>query len=414
MKPTAREIINEAQAGFTKGRGTVEQIGNVRTINETYIEHQNYVYHNFIDFKKAFGRVWHEALWLTMLKHNFRPSIVSVLKSLYEHAKSTVLIGDKYSPWFKSNVGVRQGCVLSPTLFNIFLEQIMMDTLDSFDTFNSGVTIGGQTLTNLRFADDIDLICSNEEDLRQLTLLLDVTARKYGMEVSAEKSKILIIGKERKTLAQPIQINGDDLEMVDSFEYLGSKITADGKCSEEICNRLAMATSSLINLNNIWKNSNITIKTKYRLLRTITLAIALYGCETWTLDAVSQNKINAFEMKCYRKLLRIPFTAHRTNDSVKEELKQKVGNIEMLISVIRKRQLKWFGHVTRHSDKLPLANNIMHGRPPGKRGRGRHRTSWIQNSKEYTGLSALEAVRAAHDREEWKRRVEDSTVLQRS
>jgi len=88
MKPTAREIINEAQAGFTKGRGTVEQIGNVRTINEKYIEHQNYVYHNFIDFKKAFDRVWHEALWLTMLKHNFRPSIVPVLKSLYEHAKA--------------------------------------------------------------------------------------------------------------------------------------------------------------------------------------------------------------------------------------------------------------------------------------------------------------------------------------
>jgi len=161
---------------------------------------------------------------------------------------------------------------------------------------------------------------------------LDVTARKYGMEVSAEKSKILIVGRERKTLAQPNQINGDELEMVDSFEYLGSKITADGKCSEEIRNRLAMATSSLINLNNIWKNSNITIKTKYRLLRTITLAIALYGCETWTLDAVSQNKINAFEMKCYRKLLRIPFTAHRTNDSVKEELKQKVGNRNVDIS----------------------------------------------------------------------------------
>nr|XP_027209727.1 uncharacterized protein LOC113803201 [Penaeus vannamei] len=117
------------------------------------------------------------------------PSIVSVLKSLYEHAKNTVLIGDKYSPWFKSNVGVRQGCVLSPTLFNIFLEQIMMDTLDSFDTFKSGVKIGGQTITNLRFADDIDLICSNEEDLQQLTLLLDVTARKYGMETDTPNNK---------------------------------------------------------------------------------------------------------------------------------------------------------------------------------------------------------------------------------
>ena len=121
MKSTAKEPISEAQVGFTEGRGTVEQISNIRLINEKYIEHEKHVYHNYIKFKKAFDRVWHEALWKTILKRNIRLGIVSVIKSLYDHAKSTVLIGGKYSSWFQANAGVRQGCVLSPALFNIFL-----------------------------------------------------------------------------------------------------------------------------------------------------------------------------------------------------------------------------------------------------------------------------------------------------
>ena len=110
------------------------------------------------------------------------------------------------------------------------------------------------------------------------------------MEIGAEKSKVLIVGKEKMTLKQPIQVKGEDLEVDDSFKYLDSKITADGRCSEELRNQLAMATSSIVNLNSIWHNSNINIKTKYRFLRTISLAIALYGCETWTIDASSQKK----------------------------------------------------------------------------------------------------------------------------
>ena len=168
-------------------------------------------------------------------------------------------IGIKYSLWFQANAGLRQGCVLSPTLFNIFLEQIMMDTLGSF---SSGVKIGGQVITNLRFADDIDLICSNHGNLRRLTSLLDITSRKYCVEINAEKSKIMIVGKEKTVLAHTIQVMGKDLETVDLFKYLGSKITADGKCSEEVRSRLAVATASLKNLSSIWRNSGISVKTK--------------------------------------------------------------------------------------------------------------------------------------------------------
>ena len=127
----------------------------------------------------------------------------------------------------------------------------------------------------------------------------------------------------------------------------------------------------------------------------------LYICEALTLNAALQNRINAFEMKCYRKLLRIHYTAHRTNESVKEELVQNVGKVEMLVSISKKRQLKCFGHVTRHNDTHPLANNIMHGRAPGKRGRGRPKVTWIQNIREKIGLSAIEAFTVAQDRIDW-------------
>ena len=128
----------------------------------------------------------------------------------------------------------------------------------------------------------------NEEDIRRLTLLLDITSRKYGMEINAEKSKIMIVRKERKVLPQPIQVIGKGLETVDSFMYLGSKVRTDGKCSEKVRSRLAMATSSLLNLSSEWRNSSISIKTKYRLLTTITRAVALHGYEAWTIDAALQ------------------------------------------------------------------------------------------------------------------------------
>ena len=141
--------------------------------------------------------------------------------------------------------------------------------MDFLDSFSGDVKKGGQTITYLHSVDDIDLTCSNGEDLQQLTSLLDITQRNYGMEIHAEKSKILIVGKGRRTLAQTIQIMGTDLETAVSFKYLGTKITADGKCSEDVRSRLAMATSSLMNFNSISRNSNISIKSKYRLLKTI-------------------------------------------------------------------------------------------------------------------------------------------------
>ena len=164
------------------GRSTVEQIFNIRVLGEKYLQHQQDLYHVFIDFKKAFDRVWHQALIGTMKKYNINITLTSLIEYLYKQATRAVYLNGEIGEWFRTSVGVRQGCLLSPTLFNIFLERIMTDALEDHTT---SVTIGGRSISNLRFADDI----GTEEELIQFIKRLEASSSNYGMEISAEKTK---------------------------------------------------------------------------------------------------------------------------------------------------------------------------------------------------------------------------------
>ena len=126
LQPQAEEIIAEEQAGFRAGRSTTEQIFNLRILCEKCLQHQQNLYHVFKDFKKVFDRVWHEALWATMRKYNINASVIRAIENLYDKAQSAVLFNGSTGEWFRTTLGVRQGCLLSPTLFNIFLERIML------------------------------------------------------------------------------------------------------------------------------------------------------------------------------------------------------------------------------------------------------------------------------------------------
>ena len=147
LKPQAEKIIAEEQTRFSARRSTTEQVFNLRILSEKYLQHQQDLYHVFVDFKKAFDRVWHAALWATMKKYTISTNLIKVIKNLYNKATSAVLFNSSIGDWFRTTVGVRQRCLLSPTLFNIFLERIMTDALEDHE---STVSIGGRTITNLR------------------------------------------------------------------------------------------------------------------------------------------------------------------------------------------------------------------------------------------------------------------------
>ena len=136
----AEEIITEEQASFRAGNSITEQIFSLRILGEKYLQHQQNLYHAFIDFKKAFDRVWHEASWTTMRKYNINVSIIRTLENLYGKTLSAVLFNGSEVECFRTEVGVRQGCLLSPTLFNI--ERIMCEALDDHE---GSVSIGGRT-----------------------------------------------------------------------------------------------------------------------------------------------------------------------------------------------------------------------------------------------------------------------------
>ena len=182
-QPQAEEIIAEEQAGFRAGRSTTEQIFNLRILCEKYLQHQQNLYHVFIDFKKAFDRVWHEALWATMRKYNINASIIRATENLYDKAQSAVLFNGSTREWFRTTVGVRQGCLLSPILFNILLERIMCEALDDHE---GSVSIGGRLITNFRFADDI-VVNAEEEEEADILLIEPLQGTKWRSVQTRQK-----------------------------------------------------------------------------------------------------------------------------------------------------------------------------------------------------------------------------------
>ncbi|GFN85429.1 endonuclease-reverse transcriptase [Plakobranchus ocellatus] len=157
-----------------------------------------------------------------MRKYNINSNLISVIENLYNKATSAVFCNNNIGDWFRTTVWVRQGCLLSPTLFNIFLERIMTDALENH---RGTVSIGGRPITNLRFADDIDGLAGNECELASLVEQLDKASSNFGMEISAEKSKIMTNSKESSK--KEIKVNGQILESVTKFKYLGSIISGE-------------------------------------------------------------------------------------------------------------------------------------------------------------------------------------------
>ena len=186
-----------------------------------------------MSFQKAFNRVWHAALWVTMLKYNISANLVRTIEQLYEKSTSAVQMNGSIGEWFRTTVGVRQECRLSPILFNIFLEQIMSDALEEHD---GKVSIGGRNITNLRFADDIDALAREEQELEALVEILGKICTRYKMEISAEENKLMTNSANR--FQREINVKGHKLGTVTSFTYLVGVVSDDGS-KPEVLSRIA-------------------------------------------------------------------------------------------------------------------------------------------------------------------------------
>ena len=167
------------------------------------------------------------------------------------------------------------------------------------------IKIAGRNTNNFRYADDTNLMAESEEELKSLLMKVKEESEKVGLKVNIQKS--------RKMASNPITSWQIDGERVTDFNFLGSKITAAGDCSHEIKRHLLLGRKVMTNLDSILKSRDITLLTKVRLVKAMVFLVIMYGCESWTIKKAERRRIDAFELWCWRRLLRVPWTARRSN-----------------------------------------------------------------------------------------------------
>ena len=222
--------------------------------------------------------------------------------------------------WFKIGKGVRQGCILSFCLFNLYAEYIMWNA--GLEESQAAIKTAGRNTNNLRYADDTILMEENKEELKSLLMKVREESEKAGLKLNIQKMKIMASG--------PItswQINGESVKTVSDFIFLCSKITAEGDCSHKIKRCLLLGTVAITNLDSILKSRDITLPTKVHLVKAMVFPVVTYGCESWTIKKAEYWRIDAFELWCLRRLLRVPWTATRSNQSILKEINPKLEGL---------------------------------------------------------------------------------------
>ena len=233
--------------------------------------------------------------------------------------------------------------------------------------------------------DDTALIADSEEGIqRLLDLVLDASSDE-GLEINCKKTFCMVVSKERQPPTCNLICNGTGIEQVNSFNYLGSMLTSDGRCEKEIRRRIEMAKTSFNRMSPVLKDRKLSIPLKVRLLKCFIWSVLLYGCESWTLSTALTRNIEATEMWFYRRMLRVSYTAHETNISVL----QRMGQERQLLRTIKERQTRFTGHIIRKGEGEDL---ILAGKVQRKKARGGQRLLFLNQVKENTGLTSPRTI----------------------
>ena len=230
---------------------------------------------------------------------------------------------------------------MSPCLFNLYAEYIVRNA--GLDEAQAGIKIARRNISNLRYADDTTLMAESEKELKCLLMKVKEESEKVGLKLNIQKTKIMASG--------PItswQIDGETVETVADFIFGGSKITADGDCSHEIKRRLLLGREVTTNLDSILKSRDITLSTKLHLVRAMVFPVVMYGCESWTIKKAEHQRIDAFELWCWRRLLRVPWAASKSNQSILKEISPGCSLEELML----KLKLQYFGQLMLRADSL--------------------------------------------------------------
>ena len=216
-------------------------------------------------------------------------------------------------------------------LQQLFLELVMAD---AFEDHEGTVSVRGRT--NLCFADDIEGLVGKEQELVKLVNHIEEASTEYGKQISAEKTQLMI--NNTNGISTDTTMDNKKLKTVRSIKYLGA-IVLDERSKPDVLSMIAYTTAAVTKLTAIWNDKNIAISSKVRLLRTLAMSIFLYACETWTITADIERRIQALEMRCFRKLIGISYKDHITHEEMKNRTGNAIGPYEDLLTSVKRRKL---------------------------------------------------------------------------
>lgn len=278
--------------------------------------------------------------------------------------------------------------MLSPLLFSIYAEAMMGEALEDVE---DGVKIGGRSVADVRFADDQAMVSSSQRGLQNIMQKLTNAAGNYDMRINIGKTKVMRICKSGGGEVV-IVVNGQRLEQVDKYKYLGSWVTDDGRCDLEVRTRIAMA-KQVFSQHRELLTKRLDRRVKKKIVKAVIWPVALYCAETWFMKKDIVRRLGAFEMWVWRRMERISWTEKRKN----AEVLQLVEEERSLVDKILMRKKNWIGHVLRGNG---LLKEVIEGRMEGRRPRGRRRIGMLDELK--VG-GYYEMKRRTEDRNEWRR-----------
>lgn len=373
------------QAGFRSGYSTIDHIHVVSILIERYKEYNTPLYIAFVDYKKAFDSLSHDAIWAALEHHGIDNTYIKILKNIYKNCQSKVRL-EKSGPSFSIDRGVRQGDPLSPKLFIAVLELVMRKVLVHWQT--KGVKINQNRLTHLRFADDIVLFAKSAKDLEWMIQTLHNESKKVGLLMNLDKTKLLT-----NHTKQAVQVDSNTIEYVEEYLYLGKMVSFREVDKEEINRRIQIAWRKFWSLKEVLKG-NLPMQLKKTVMDTCILPSLTYGCQAWTITQESAKKLATCQRSMERSILRI-------------RLKDKIRNVEIrdktkitdVLHHITKMKWKWAGHVARiDDDRWTRRVTVWRGPEGGQRKKGRPHKRWADD---IVAVAGKEWLTKARDREAW-------------
>ncbi|CAB3252101.1 unnamed protein product [Arctia plantaginis] len=382
------------QAGFRKDFNTIDHIHAIKQLIQKYNEYNKTIYLAFIDYSKAFDSLKHESVWQSLKEQGIQNAYINIIRNIYCESKARIRL-ESTGDVFPINRGVRQGDPLSPKLFSAVLEQMFR----KMEWGHLGLNINGARLNHLRFADDLFILEEDPLTLQSMIQTLVDRSREVGLETNTSKTKMMT-----NSIPIDITINGQKLEYVEEYVYLGQIISITDQMSKEIDKRIATGWKKYWALKEIMKSKELGMKIKKKTFDTCILPCITYGCETWALTKRHRDKLARCQRSMERSMLGLKLIDKVTSKDIRRQTK-----LTDILSRIDQLKWRWTGHMLRcKKEKWSKQVTVWYPRD-GTRSRGRKAIRWEDDLKMTLGPLWM---RVAADRMQWRDLEEAFAVRQ--